>query len=240
MLSLYSAFLKKKQLKKLCHESIQPNRLSFCNCDFEKGRARNEANAVNVIVSPTCLHRSADLSTAGCTHRVRQVTQYADTSCHGRDCKVGTNIVCQRGGGGGSKKKEKYLTASWLVLTCDSRAKQHKRDEVCEQRGNPRRRGAGAWARCKVSAQHHQLVCLCDRCTSVSRWEWPRSSRGAELQSVVTSVTPRHSERTDCAVTLSPCGGTELENVLITVDQWGCWTALLICVASYQYRISHW
>lgn len=51
--------------------------------------------------------------------------------------------------------------------------------------------------RCEVSAQHHRLVCLCDRCT-IARWEWPRSSRGAELQTVVTSATPRLSY---CGVT---------------------------------------
>lgn len=37
--------------------------------------------------SPTCLHLDADPSTAGSTQRVGQVTQYADTGCHGRGCK---------------------------------------------------------------------------------------------------------------------------------------------------------
>lgn len=154
----------------------------------------------------------------------------------------------------GEKKKPKQVpTESWLVLTSDSRA-AHTNEMRCAS--SKVTRGGDA------KRAHHiaRLVRWCDRCTSVSRWEWPRSSRGAELQTVVTSVTPRHTVQSNgsCAITLNlhliSFQSVWRNKLEMFSSYWinevfyllhffnavlcDCWTPHLICVARYRYCIS--
>lgn len=126
--------------------------------------------------SPTCLHLCADLSTAHSTHGVRQVTQYADSSCHGRGWNVWINIVCQRQ----MKKKRISLRAEALVVLIAQTVTRctHEWDarsgSTVAWQGNPGERG-----NVQTEPPCQQLVCQSDRCTSGSGWAWPGDNGGS-------------------------------------------------------------
>lgn len=132
--------------------------------------------------SPTCLHLCADLFTAGSTHGVRKVTQYADTSCHGRGWKVWINIVCQKqmkkkGGGGGETAYEPKLINSHKVYT------QMRYEE--REAALPGKITQGREGNVQTEPPCQQLVYQSDHCTSGSLWAWPQGQQ-RELGSAKT------------------------------------------------------
>lgn len=128
--------------------------------------------------APTCLHPCADLTTVGSTQGVRQVTQYADTSCHGRGWKVWTNIACQSQKTGRRGKKQLISRSSGCA---DKQSHGASANEIW-----------GAWAALpgKVTQGREgneqseppcqKLRCQCDHCTSGSKWAWPRDNSGSK------------------------------------------------------------
>lgn len=88
-------------------------------------------------------------------------------------------------------QKEEFACADKQLWSCATR---RRRGVWAARQPRGKERKGKVWSECTASP-----VGVFVR-PSVGRWEWPRSSRGAELQTVVTSVTPRLSY---CAVTLN-------------------------------------
>lgn len=112
----------------------------------------NQAVVVLYLCPPTCLHLYADPSTADSTRGVRQLTQYADTSCHGRSWKVWTNITYQSQQIGGKYSLQARALVVLTVTRCTHKWDMWSVSSVAWQ-DSPRERGKCAnWA--TMSAAH--------------------------------------------------------------------------------------